>query len=45
MLLARTDNNIDDHAQVTHKVSVQGMAGAARLVLVITDFGAALLAE
>src|ERR1035438_5639873 len=45
VLLAGTNDHIENHPQVTHKVSVQGVAGATRLVWVIAYFRAALLAE
>ena len=45
VLLPRANHDIEDHPQVTHGVSVQGVAGAARLMRVITYLRAALLAE
>jgi hypothetical protein len=45
MLLPWTNDDIENHPQVTHKVSVQGVAGTARLVRVVTYLRAALLAE
>src|SRR5665213_1285352 len=44
-MLPRRNNDIKDHPQVTHEVRVKGVAGAARLVRVITYLRAALLAE
>ena len=38
VLLPGWNNNIENHAQVIHDVSVQGVDGAARFVLAITYF-------
>ena len=45
VLLAGADHDIENHAQMTHEVSMQGVAGVTRLVRVVTYIRAALLAE
>jgi len=45
VLLAGTDHHIENHAQMTHEVCMQGVAGTAWLVRVVTYIGSALLAE
>jgi hypothetical protein len=36
VLLAGTDHDIENQAQMAHQVSMQGVAGASRLVRVVT---------